>query len=100
MINLFLMKQSSLRISADTVLSYQKLQNKEVNLQKLCISEVMDQKIIQIYISTLQKEYFQKKNLIISEAVIRISRHKVFFTAVIYSLMMNTRLYGQYKACS
>src|SRR3954468_22913402 len=101
MINLFLMKQSSLRISADTILSYQKLHNKEVNLQKLCISEVMDQKIIQIYISTLQKEYFQKKNLIISEAVIRISRHKVFFnTAVIYSLMMNTRLYGQYKACS
>src|SRR3954471_11794363 len=69
MINLFLMKQSSLRISADTVLSYQKLQNKEVNLQKLCISEVMDQKIIQIYISTLQKEHFQKRNLINSEAM-------------------------------
>jgi hypothetical protein len=62
----------SLRISADTVLSYQKLQNKEVNLQKLCTSEVMDQKIIQTYISTLQKEYFQKRNLINSEEVIRI----------------------------
>src|SRR3954470_5527725 len=78
MINLFLMKQSSLRISADTILSYQKLQNKEVNLQKLCISEVMDQKIFQIYISTLQKECFQKRNLINSEAVIGIRRRKVY----------------------
>src|SRR3954462_2708861 len=77
MIILFLMKQSFLRISADTVLSYQKMQNKEGFLQKLCISEEINQKIIQIYISTLQKEYFQKRNVINSEAVIRICRRKV-----------------------
>src|SRR4051812_12455571 len=62
MINLFLMKQSCLRISADTVSSCQKLQNKEVNLQKLCTSEVMDQKIIRMYVNTLQKECFLKRS--------------------------------------